>query len=359
MFVLSDHSGPAAPFVLSSTTLSSSTSAVMWARQARSASAISSFRFTYGTRTGTPPTYVARIETLDGSGNPSGTDAGGASPTAVTFTPPASTAWNNLIQTLTFTNSWTPTAGQLFAIVIRYSSGTVNGSNCSSFATTNSTSGHDPTSRGFPYHSTTSDGTTWTKSSTPGVIAWVEGGTLMGTPMQSIYSTLTANTNGHRSAAYFTIPTSFGSTYQIQGVDITGKAAAAGATCTLKLWDSSFNVLATVNIDGDHTAQPSTTYTARRVFFSSPYTATTGVKYYAGYECDGTATVGVTGIQCAAADEVAAYPNGANMGIVTWNGTTKTELTTVYPCMSLWVDNFTGSGGAPLFPAGMMGGFTG
>lgn len=346
MFVLGLHDGPAAPFTLSSTSLNSTTTAVMWAIQARTAGAVSGFRFTYGARTGTPPTYVARIETLDASGNPSGTDAGGASPTAVTFTPPASTAWDNTIRSLTFANSWTPTAGQLYAIVIRYSSGTVNVSNFSSFATTNTTSGHDPTARGFPYHSTTSNGTTWTKIATSGVICWVEGGVLVGTPMQSVYGTLTSATNGHRSAAYFTLPASLGSTYEIHGVDIAGKAAGAGATCTLKLWDSSFNVLRSITIDGDHAAQPGTGYTARKVFFGNPYTAATGTKYYVGFESDGTATVGVTGIACSAADEVACYPNGENMGVVTWNGTTKSENNLVYPCMNLWIDNITASSGS-------------
>ena len=354
MIVVGLHDGPPTPFTVTNSTISASTHVIAWVRQAKNADAISAVHFLYGVRTGTPPTFSVSIETVNTSGNPSGTDAGGGSPTLVTFTPPASTAWNSLIQTVTLTNSWTPTAGQLFAIVIRYSSGTINGSNCSSFAVTSS--GHDPSTRGFPYYATSTDGSAYTKAGA-GLIAWTAGGTVVGHVMQSIYSTATANTNGHRSAGYFTLPASMGDTYDLCGVDIAGKVAAAGATCTLKLWDTSWNVLASISLDGDTASQPGTYYSARQLFFDSPYTASFGTKYYVGFECDGSATVGVTGITCSSTGQVAAYPNGENMGIVTWNGSTTTESNLTLPCMNLLIDNITGgTGGGLLSAPGMTGG---
>lgn len=344
MLTLGLHDGPPSPFTISTSAIDTSTKVVYWVRQAKTADAISEVHFTYGARTGTPPSYSVTLETLSTTGNPTGTDVGGGSPTAKVFTPPASTAWDNTTRSITLTNSWTPTAGQLFAIVIRYSSGTVSGANNSSFAFVSS--GHDPSTRGFPYCGTSTDGTTYTKNTVgPGMVAWTAGVSVVGHVMQSIYTTATANTSGHRSAAYFTLPTSIGSTYQICGVDITGKAAAAGATCTLKLWDSSWNELKSIDIDGDYVAQPGATYISRQLLFASPYTANTGTKYRVGFQCDGSATVGVTGIACATAAQVAAYPNGENMGIVTWNGTTTTETNTILPCINLLIDNVTGSGG--------------
>ncbi len=338
--VLGQHDGPAVPTgSYSNHTLSGSGLAVAWVRCVETTSAITAVKVRYGARTGTPPTYLVRIEGLDASGNPNGVDKGGASPTAVTFTPPASTAWNGLIQTFTFTNSYTPSgADEKVAFVVRYSSGTVDGANCSSF--TNVVSGQDATTRGIPY-TATYNGTSWTKPSGSGAIGWVAGGAVRGTPIQSTYSTATANTNGHRSAAYFTIPAAVGTTYDIAGVDIAGKAAAAGATCFLKLWDSSWNVLRSVTIDGDCTINPGNQNVAHRQFFSSAYRASTGTKYYIGFECDGSATVGTTGITVSDVAEMAAYPNGENVGIVTWNGTTTTETNTVYPCFNLILSDIT------------------
>lgn len=355
--VIGQHDGPAVPSgSYSNTVIDSSTAVVTWVRQARSATAITAIRYRYGARTGTPPTYSIRIEGLDSSGNPDGTDVGGGSPTAVTFTPPASTAWNGLIQTATLANSWTPTAGQRFAIVIRYSSGTVSGANSSSF--TMAVAGQYPSTRGFPYYATSTNGSTWTKLS-GGCVGWLAGSEVHGDPLQTAYTTATANTNGHRSAAYFKLPSQMGSTYSLAGVDISGKAAAAGATCALKLWDTSWNVLKSISLDGDASANPGSQNTAHRYLFASPQTLNFGTKYYVGFECDGTATVSTTGIACSTAGEVAAYPNGENMGIVTWNGSTTTELDTVYPCIHLIVDDWAGSSGGLLVPMGMQGGFTG
>lgn len=354
--VFGQHDGPAVPSAsYSNHTLSGSGLAVAWVRCVETTAAITAVKVRYGARTGTPNTQLLRIEGLDASGNPDGVDKGGGSPTAVTFTPPASTAWNGLIQTFTLTNSYTPSGpDEKVAFVIRHSSGTVDASNCSSY--TNVVTGQDPVGRGFPY-TVTHNGTSWSKPSGAGAVAWVAGGVVKGTPIQSAYTTATANTNGHRSAAYFTIPAAVGTTYDIAGVDIAGKAAAAGATCYLKLWDSSWNVLRSVTIDGDCTINPGLTNVAHRQFFSSAYRASTGTKYYVGFECDGSATVGTTGITVSDVSEMAAYPNGENVGIVTWNGTTTTETNTVYPCFNLILsDIVVPSGGGLLSAPGMFGG---
>ncbi len=160
-FTIGTHIGPMPLAASQNTTINGSGIAVAWVVQAEAAGSLSKFRFRYGTRTGTPPTLVATIEGLDASGNPNGTDAGGGSPTAVTFTPPASTAWDNSIREITFTNPLTVAAGDFVCITIRYSSGTVDASNNSSLTRGYSNAVAD--SRGMPYNQSLSGGT-WTKN---------------------------------------------------------------------------------------------------------------------------------------------------------------------------------------------------
>jgi len=101
---------------------------------ARNTSAITTAYVYVDGITGTSPTYKAVLEQYDGSstGQPDGVDLGGGSPTAKDFTP-SGTGW----QTITFTNSYTPTQGEYIALVIRYSSGTVDAGNNCDFAAYN------------------------------------------------------------------------------------------------------------------------------------------------------------------------------------------------------------------------------
>jgi hypothetical protein len=109
-------------------------------------------------------------------------------------------------------------------------------------------------------------------------------------------------------------------------------------------------VLKSVSYDGDCSVNPGIFNVSSRHFFSSPYRASFGTKYYIGFECDGSATVGITGIGVGDSSEMAAYPNGSNTGLVTWNGTTTTETNTVYPCFNLFLSDITvpSGGGGPL-----------
>jgi len=79
---------------------------------------------------GTPPTYAVAIETVTNTptqGIPSGTDAGGGSPTSVDVTPGT---WGTGSNEITLTNPFTPTVGVAYAVTVRHSSGTVNAGAC-------------------------------------------------------------------------------------------------------------------------------------------------------------------------------------------------------------------------------------
>jgi hypothetical protein len=107
---------------------------VVWCFQADTTDAITDLGFRYGARTGTPPTYRISLQGASTSGiGPDGTVLGGGSPASQTFTPPADTSINGLWQWKTLANSYTPTRGQFLCSVIEYSSGTIDGSNNSSF----------------------------------------------------------------------------------------------------------------------------------------------------------------------------------------------------------------------------------
>lgn len=79
---------------------------------------------TWGTVTGTPPTYIFGIEGVTNTRAPDGTYKGGGTPASVTGAAVASTT---VVYTLD--NSIAVTAGDELAVTVRYSSGTVDGSN--------------------------------------------------------------------------------------------------------------------------------------------------------------------------------------------------------------------------------------
>src|SRR5574342_1044592 len=89
----------------------------------------------YNSRTGTPPTYKIGLQGVDSSGNPDGIYKTNGSECSATFTPPADTTWNNTWRTETLTAGYTPAIGEFVALVIEYSSGTINGLNNSEFGT--------------------------------------------------------------------------------------------------------------------------------------------------------------------------------------------------------------------------------
>lgn len=340
------HFGPGALGSASNVTLSGSGLGVAFIVHAQTTTAITKIRFRYGARTGTPPSYVVTIEGVDASGNPDGTDKGGGSPTAKIFTPPADTTWDGLYQEITLTNSYTPASvSELLAITIRYSSGTVDASNCSSI--TRGVSEATPGSVGFPFAVTLSGGS-WTKQATPITVAWTDGTTTFGNPVLSSYSTATASTNGHRSGMYFTLPSGFGTTYEVKGLSFVGRIAAAGNTCKLAIWNEAGTVLASVTLDGDANTAP-TNQRQTTHYFDTPVALSYGTKYYAGLEVLSSSSVGMNGINVGTTNDMLAYPNGSTKGIATYNGSAWTDSTTIYPLCDLILSDITvpsGGGGA-------------
>ncbi len=317
--------------------------------QANSADPITHFGFRYGARTGTPPVHVVTLESLVATtGLPDGTDIGGGSATAKTFTPPADATWDGTWQWIALTNAYTPTVGQILCGTIRYSSGTIDASNNSSFTSRLASLGGD--GRLVWFSSITNTGGTWSRTSFPPTMAYRTASGRYGWPAESIYNTRSASTVGHRVACKFTLPSNVTNTYTIRGVKFSGSVASAiGKVPVIGLW-SAGSTLQTLTMDSDLPQSISTSYNAydHVLFDESSLTALSpGTAYYIGLEVADAVNGGVliNGINLDDGADQSAFPLGTNVCLSTYNGSSWTDDTTVRPFVELILDDMTQQAG--------------
>lgn len=323
--------------------------------QAETADAITSVGFRYGIRTGTPPTYRVSLQGVNGSGEPDGTVKGGGSPASQTFTPPADASWDNSWRTVTLANSYTPSRGELLALVIDYSSGTINGSNFSTF-TYGVQEFADALRMGMPYNLTDNSGS-WTKQNAYApIFAVYTASDVVGFPIESQQDHSTDGTNT-RVALKFTLPAGWGSTFEVLGLRFTG--TAPGGTWTMGLWNAAGTALQSVSIDGDVSAAPGSGLRSHQFLFDEATLATLdfGTTYYLGIErnpTDGT----ISGVGVDTATEQLAFPGGNAFLLSRWNGSAWSDTTTTRPCiepiLNDWTEPSGGSGGVPLVGGGLV-----
>lgn len=316
-----------------------------WVFQPFNADPITHIGFRYGARTGTPPEFSVALEGVDGGGLPDGTDLGGGSATLKTFTPPASTAWDGLWQWIALTNSYTPTRGQILAAVIRYSSGTIDGSNNSSFTRN---LGNHFIQQGIPYPLTNTGGT-WSRVNAQVTFGWRTASGRYGSIGQAAYATATANTAGHRSLMKFRLPSGEATSFKVVGISGQVKAGGAAGSYKLILTDSSGTILQETTFDADQDCNTGS-LSGRVLYFddTSLQDLTYGTDYYVGLQVI-SGTVGVGGITLAEAADRESYPNGLNRCLGTSAGGAITDNTLVMPAIELIVDEVTpasGGGGA-------------
>lgn len=338
---------PVLPGGVTNHTVDASNEGVAFAFMSETSSAITKLWFRYGLRAGTPPTFRISLQSLGTTGLPDGTVLGGGSPASATFTPPADTTWDGLGQWITLDNSYTPTAGQILCSVIEYSSGTIDGSNNSSF--TRSFNGLQSTATGIPFVLTNTSGT-WSKlptSSAP--FAYGTASTKHGFPAVGTYTT-TQSTSGRRSACGITLPTSLGTTFSPAGFSCCGRLGATGSVGRFSVWDSSGTELATTgDMDSDHLAYVASECNIRAIFTTRP-TLNYGTKYYFGAQSVSSSVVGVRGITLTEASDRQAHPMGEVRHLGIWDGATWTDTTTTLPWVDLIFDDNT-------LPAGAAGGY--
>lgn len=330
--------------------------------QARGAEAITHIGFRYGVRAATPPTFVATLEGKSATtGAPDGTDVGGGSPTAVTFTPPADATWDGTWQWVTLTNAYTPTRGQILMATIRYSSGTIDGTNNSTF-TTHSGTLNAPASWRFPQGWRLTAGT-WAGQAAQGIGGLRTASTRYGLIVENVYNTRSASTVGHRVAAKFTLPAAIATSKAIKGVRLVGSIASAAAKNPIfGLWSAS-SALQTFTLDSDWWTSPGNSYQVLDLLFDEVTlsTLTWGTAYYVGLEVADAVSGGVllNGLQLDNASDLSAYGGGSNAHLATYNGSAWADDTTVYPFFELILDDITGNSGSGgvVYPRAMSGGF--
>lgn len=346
---------PSATPAASNHSVDAATDGVGWSLQARGTEAITHIGFRYGVRTGTPPTFVATLESVvSTTGLPDGTDIGGGSPTAATFTPPADATWDGTFQWVALTNSYTPTRGQVLAITIRHSSGTIDGSNNSSFTSHYNNFIGTTNNRQFPMPIRLTAGT-WSKQNNSAIFGVRTATTRYGFPIQDFYVTRSASTVGHRQALKFTLPADSGDTFTVIGARLNvSLSGAAGKNPVLGLWSAS-GVIQDITLDADWVNNASSSYTGYDFYFNeASLTALSfGTAYYLGLEVGDAVNGGVivNGLQLASADDQDAFAGGSDFVLSTFDGATWTDDATVRPFVEPIISDITepaGGGGTTI-----------
>lgn len=264
---------------MSNFTLNASTDQLEWIFQAQDDLTITRLLFRYGVRTGTPPTFIISLQGVGTTGNPDGTIKGGGSPASKTFTPPADTTWNSTYREITLDNAYAATAGEWLAIVIAYSSGTIDGSNNSSFTSVFT----NMSTRLHPYAIENDAGVRARSSHNPN-FAYGTAGAVYGTPLLTgTFTNFSSATTPDEYGVKFTIPADWCATYKIVGV-LFGMSGGAGATALIQLYDSDgTSVLQNVTYDGDY-VRTAASDSITRVYFDETTlaTLTAGTTYRIG-----------------------------------------------------------------------------
>lgn len=348
---------------ISTHVIDASNEGVAFAFQARNTDAITHLGFRYGSRTGTPPTYIIGLEGLSAStGFPDGTYKTNGGNCSATFTPPADTTWNGTWQWIALSNSYTPARGEVLCITIRHSSGTIDGTNNSSFGTnwTNML----PSLGSFPYAIRNTSGT-WASQQIGSTFGVRTANDRYGCIVPNLYSTRTASTVGHRVAMRVVMPAAYGDTYKVVGMRASvSLSATTGRNPLARIWSAS-STLTSITMDTDIAgASTVSAYRSWEVMFADSVTLNCGTPYYFGFEVADATSAGIAlyGTQFASADDND-DDGGQVFGLGTFNGTTWTDDLTVRPWMELILEDFTepsGGSGAVLMPQSVfspMGGF--
>ena len=294
---------------------------------------ITTLLFRYGARTGTPPVYRISLQAIGGDGFPDGTVLGGGSPASATFTPPADTTWNGTVQAITLDNSYAAAPGELIAIVIDYSSGTISGSHNSSFTVGSSGDWTDAVRPNFPYPSSY-NGSAWAFiSATNPYYGFRTATKSYGFPQLNI-ATTTLGTNGHRACLKYTHPASAGGPYQIAGFDFVGQTPASGAnTWKFAMWNAAGTALVTgATLDSDYGCFPGNSGRLMRVWFTDATLPTLlpGVPYYLGIERTNASCI-LNHVTMASAQDIGTCGGDPGICLATWDGSSWTDTTTARP----------------------------
>lgn len=181
--------------------------------------------------TGTSPTYRASLQALNASGQPDGTVLGGGSPASATFNP-TSLGWSAAsMNEVLLSNSFNISNGINYAVVVDYSSGTIDGSNFSTFGY------YTAPLSGLPY--AIDYQASWNKRANRPLFAYGNSSMICGTPMATASNQNYTSSGTNEYGMGFTLPASMGSTYKLYGVDVLYSPPTSTGTYAIKLYSGS------------------------------------------------------------------------------------------------------------------------
>lgn len=323
------------------TNLNASGAKIGYHWQAPEACTITKVGFRYGARTGTPPTYKMRLFPLNSAGVPDLTDATTPEP-SVTFTPPADATWDSTWRTVTLDNTLTLAAGDFWGAVIAWQTGTINGSNFSSFASSNTGYGGGNTRCGYPVYSVY-DGASWTKLEQWPLCTYYSASQAYGLPTLTSYTTAIGS-SGNRAALKFSLSSESLTSFKLAGLRFHGAAPASG-NWTIGLWNAAGTALQSLSIDGDFSMAADRALCAFNYYFSGTLaTLTPGTTYYLGIQ-RGTQDCTLYGINVNSTEEMRAFNGGQDWCLSTWNGSAWSDTTTTRPNVEMIFADITATGG--------------
>jgi len=317
--------------------------------QSPAAIAITKLGFRYGLRTGTPPTFKISLQGVDAAGDPNGTIQGGGSPASATFTPPADATWDGTWRWITLDNSFTTARGAFYAIVVAYDSGTIDGSNNSSFTTdvtsVTTTSGHQ---RGYAIQNNAG---VRARRGNQIVFGYQSAGATYGFPM--LASNNVAFGSGSTPDEYalrFLLPAGWGNTFRVVGVRWRGDPPLAN-DYVINLYEG-VTVLQSVTIDKDYSTAPAGGTDRNWEYYFDEVTLSIlnfGTEYRLGLQSGLSDSLSVRTLVVSVAGEASAFVGGTNFYLSTrTDAGSWTDVQTERPLMELVLADWTVPAGEPV-----------
>lgn len=283
--------------------------------------------------TGTSPVLQISLQGVTAGGIPDGTikSSGNAS---ATFTPAGSATWN----WVNLTASYTANRGDWLAIVIAYSSGTLNGSNTPTisrcinvFADTlpisvnNVAGARTRDARVFP------------------IYGFGSAGKAFGNPLQNLGSTLLVNPVEH--ALRFVIDATTCTTFKVVGLRFMGSTPAANKVCSAVLY-SGTTALQTVTWGGNYGGMIGGVAPSELWFQDASLTTLVAGQEYrlSILPTDASNNVVLYDLQYAAQADMEALPGGQNLyqsNRNTGGATAWSDVTTSRPMLELILGDLT------------------
>jgi len=284
--------------------------------QAAEAATINRLGVRLGVNTGTSPTYRLSLQGANVSGTsavPDGAIKGATNNALKTFSPSglgwAAGSWN----WLTLDETYAVSRGELLTIVVDYSSGTVDGSNNSSFtynlgAVTNT---------GLPRAMTNAAGAYSAQTSGLPIYGYGSSGTAYGRPIQALSSvSLTSASSPREAGLRWTAPAGWGATYQLGGCDIYMTPASSATALTLQLYSgggaSDLTVLQDVALSQGAVSSAGGQRSSQLLFNEATLSDLNHGDTYRVVLSTAAATLVVRSVEVANAADWDAFPGGQN-----------------------------------------------